>query len=408
MSQKLEFEQKDDPESPSLSRWRNIHSLNRIDKIENHTDIPATIKENETDTKSIVQYGSSAVYSKLPQEQARDRKSLEVNKIVSSYEDQRDVVAATAPASKTQPLGGIVRSGSVTEKLKLFGGGMAKPAPKEPPRRSKEVPKLDPKAEVGGVIAEERGGDVAKTKSSESPKPETTPGESSLKKKKEKRKSASPIEKISEEPAIETEVKDKVAPLPKIHPGLARRHSQERLRLDGLRPPSEDYDQQSKTTIQSGQHSPPISRMLLQRGKSVESGTMEEKVPSSPSPILRKKSLSSSVYSPLMISSDAKTVQQEKEKSPPKLRPVSSPSPQLTAESLALYMNSANLPHLNHLKERYAKEQNEKAEKMVDALLKEARLGDADVPSEFKGMELREKNQLYIWKQRVQKICVYA
>ncbi len=364
----------------------------------------APTKEHRLSSGGIVQFGSSAVYHKLPLDHG-DKKPTEVHRLVSRLEGDKEqpkeedeghgkVVASlrkvTTPPSS---LSGIVRSGSVSEKLKMFGGGTQSPQKPDKPAAKKG----DRAIRRSSLESRDTGVDQSDY---DSPHPSS------------KEKQGSSFDAITEEDAgsgqpIKEEIVDKVSPLPRIHPGLARRQSQERLRLDGL-PPPDSSERKSKTprsprgSPKAIRSSPPLARFLQQEmsgGGMAGGGGGGGRVHGSPSPNLRKKAIS--VYSPLVVSSNTEQPPGAKDASPSKDRPISAPSPQQGTKASALYMNSANLPHLNHLQERHRREMEERAEHAVGALLQEARSTGSKVPVEFQGAWLKERGKAYAWKQRV-------
>lgn len=256
----------------------------------------------------------------------------------------------------------------------MFGGGVAKPAEKSERRSSSREP-----SHVGEDQPD-----------SHPPRPSSTQTPSA--------------------PALlgaVEDVSDRLPPLPRINPGLARRQSQERLRLDGLDPaelrairsPPASPKRSPKSSPNGTRRSPPLDRVLQEEMGGGPGGVSLGVWPrGSPSPKMRK---TASVYSPLVVSSDAKHPPGAKDASPAKDRPVSAPSPQQNTEASSLYMNSANLPHLNHLWERHQREEAEKAGLVITALLKEPRITGPRVPIEFQGQWLTERGKAYAWKQRV-------
>ena len=364
-----------------LARWKNMHSLNRIDQIESRPSV------------------SPATTLQPPREETEPR----VSGMVGRFEDRKNSGELSPPRPQQavpQPppeiraakasVAGLMNRGNVNDMLKMFGGGVkVKPARPAPKPSATIVHIQEEREEYDFSMSEAPKGSkkidaVATTDHREAAKLET--------------KLAGFIESTSKREPGMVESMDTVAPLPKIHRGLARRQSQERLRLDGLT--SSSSSEVSRGTDDAsgappGRYSPPgrNSPPMVSRGLGQEGN---EKFPS---PSARKKS-GSSVYSPLIVSTDAQTAGAEKkgseEKQAAEVRPTSQ-----TSKDLALFMNSASLPHLNHLKERHEKEEREKAEKVVEALLREPRWQRQRIPIEFSGADFNERNKVHIWKQKV-------
>ena len=379
------------PKSP-LAKWRNIHSLNKIDGLvdcdsESVSSDDTFIIHADREAQTVEEYGSRAVYSKMPDKQReQEGKSSEVAKLVGRIETQKKSTAGADSQEKAPAFAGVVRSGSVSEKLKMFGGGSAK-------SEAKEKAVMEPRKQQAKALKEKQralgekmraAGLVEETDTSPVPqpvlglmKPESVPAAGS------RPKSTSAFEPIREETGSSSEKEeedDRVAPLPKIHPGLGRRHSQELLKLDGLTPAQEARAQQSKPAAKK-------TTSLKQPISCTKQASSEEKAPVSP--VMRKKKSASAIYSPLMISSEASRRED---------RPKSSPQ---NAKSLTLYMNSANLPHLNYLRERYVKDETEHAEEVAGGLLKSVWDKGSKVPVEFRGLEVGARERMYIWRQKV-------
>ena len=373
------------PKSP-LTKWRNLRSLDKIDRMgdrdaESVSSDDTFIVHEDQEKPGIQEYGSKAVYNKIPDRQSGpERKSSEVAKLVGHIETKRKSAPTPDPPEKAPTFAGIVRSGSVSEKLKMFGGGggAAKPEPK------KERGVMDSQKQQARALKEKQralgekmraAGLVEETDAKPISQPVLGP------------KNAPAFEAIREETGSSSEKgegEDRVAPLPRIHAGQGRRHSQERLKLDGLTPPPESGGQQVSSkpvTRKSASVKQPLSIIQNKEPSDVEKARL--------SPIMRKKKSASAVYSPLMISSEAGRKDS---------RPVSSPQ---NAKSHTLYMNSANLPHLNYLQERHVKDETERAEEVAERLLRSVWDKGSKVPLEFKGLEVKAKEKIYVWRQKV-------
>ena len=129
---------------PSMKKWDNMQSLERIGKSgEEMRELKSVMEEDEQQcdeeqqqtkdkelpdelskqkSTNIQEFGSSAMYYK--QAERGERKQMEVLKRVSLYEEEEGVVPHTSPVKTVTQVGlGVVKSGSVSEKLKMFGGG---------------------------------------------------------------------------------------------------------------------------------------------------------------------------------------------------------------------------------------------------------------------------------------------
>ena len=443
----------DDLEEGSLSSESTLKADDEEDKEDKATVVPKpeadpvdlrsvsgaaifAIPEDEEDTgDAILQLDSAAVYNKMPHEQERPkRSSTEVLKMVSQMEERKqDKQLTTEVMRQSEPQ---VRSGSVSEKLKLFGGGMRPVKPEQhPPSPSSGSSELHQQKNVHSTEEKSKSRENELKVMMESSDISSLPLEqtdsvhdsrmmTAAANKREvvrdrlRRPVSSPaFQAITEETTGEGsgELEDKVTPLPKIHPGLSRRHSEERFRLDGLKPLTEESKPlksslEKPTSPKGGKYSPPSLRMRLLEGggkanidaRGIPNFETREKGSTSPG---RDKRRSVSVYSPLVVSSTANSSKGEQQGK--RERSVSNPSPpQRSSESLALYMNSADLPHLNHLQERHQKEERERAEERVESLLGGPRLSGDDVPLEFRGLQLEGgKRRVYVWKQ---KVCVWG
>ena len=393
---KLETEDEDvalDNEPPSqdggLTRWSNRQSLDII----NHAPAPS---EDVVSAKEDNHYASpSEVYQKLQKFdlQKKERGYTDVLKMVDRFQGNR--------RSQNEPLDEPEESdksgsGGISDRLKMFGGRasfITPPAPKTP--ASTFAQKMEPDMHGSKVRSRSESSSPATSR-------EASPGRSrNLTRRSSSCLSVTAFETIAEEDtsgaesdASKTEDIDKFTPLPKIHPGLHRRLSEERLRLDGLNEDSLSASKSDTALIPGPARLSP--RVEQRQGSKQYSGN---KTPSPPEMRLRRHS-GSAVYSPLMKSSSP--VARKKEDKPKIGRPLSMPaSPPRGSEALSLFMNSANLPHLNHLKERHERDQTKLAEERVSLLLSKPRYMGEAVPFEFQGLDFKEKDNLYIWKQKV-------
>ena len=292
----------------------------------------------------------------------------------------------------------MVKSGSVSEKLKMFGGGR----------------------KITRTVSD---GTTGKKKTG------TAPSE-----------------------GREEIIEDEVAPLPTIDKKLTRRSSEEKLRLDGLpslSPPQQRSAAASRPQAGAGQRkstSPPTSRLVsrtpqLGQLKEVDDTTEKETVGGvghSNIPAQLRRRSSGGVYSPLMISavaSEGRRKSDNLEKKPPQNGHLSQPMPQqptpsasedsdekrrslrdervrrqlfaLSAEGKvgsreSAYMGWATAPpQLGQLKQRWEKEAGEKVKRRVGGLLCSPQLTGSWVPLEFRGLLPRLPGRLSAWRQKV-------
>lgn len=327
---------------------------------------------------------------------------------------------------------GVKAATSVTEKLKMFGDRVEKPQPSV----NKEVKKtkvpsfLESESPADG--GQEKEGGAESTETDSPGKRDADPQRASRIRSRTSLSSGSAFETIEEEREdIESkkESDDEVAPLPRIHPSLSRKHSQEKLRLDGLA--TEDGDKSAPNSPKLGslrssppvamttKSSPPLSRSTVQQHSppsprthqrltavttSDDSSSMEGLPPSPSSPTTsdNRRLSSSAVYSPLMVSTNASPKADRPSGDARKSnRPVSVPTPPPQgSEALALFMNSANLPHLSHVRERHEREEKGRAEEVVAGFLEPPLCCEEDVPVVFRGLELERANAVFVWKQK--------
>ena len=279
-----------------------------------------------------------------------------------------------SPEPKQEERKPAVQSGKLSDRLKMFGGGasftkgqaLKKPEKKEEEEEAvlakeeaKEVPKpkgpgaSDPKAtsvEPTEDSSEVDGG----TTSSAPPQPKHSP-----KRHSSSYISVSAFETIEEEGSTGVESVenfDKVAPLPKIEPSLSRRQSAELLRLDGIVKP--DIPAVTLTGVAAAGD--------------------------------RKASTGSPSHSPLLSARRAA-----------RLTSVPATMSSQGSEAMALYMNSANLPHLNNMMDSHKKEEQARVAKVVKGLQALPRWSGANVQLKFIGLKTDDRPKLQIWKQHV-------
>ena len=296
-----------------LSRWSNTHILDNIDSMG---------KKKAVNNDTIEQ---------------KKNVGSDVLKLMNRFQDNRK---SQAKDEATKAANQIVAS-SVSDRLKMFGGGVSfrSENPAEPPS--------------GGRGRSESPGDSPCASRDASPGHSKTRRSSSA-------QSVTAFETIAEESPSGGEGEDKVTPLPSIQSTPSRRHSEEKLRLDGLK--LED---------------------LVSSNKNESNGN---KSPSPPS--LGQRRHSGGVVSPLLISSSPKTNR-------------ASMLSYSGSEAMAVYMNSARLPHLDHLRERNDREVGITVDTRVGLLLAQPRMTGDKVPVEFRSVDFGDKGKLHVWKQKV-------
>jgi len=306
-------------DSEPLSRWSNRASLDKIDQLAASLQLA-----KKTPTKDV--------------KKIDDPKSgSDVMSMISKFQVGRS--SKTGAPSST---GGVKPTGSVSDRLKMFGGGASYIKP--PPSTHVSLADLPADSPDGSR--------------------ETSPVRvKSLTRRSSSCLSVTAFETIAEESgssedAAPQEVEDdEVAPLPSIPPSHSRRQSEEKLRLDGLKLPQEVSKSESSV-------------------KSTESP-----------PVIKRKGSGSNVLSPLMMSSSPKNKPRE--------------SSLNSKEALEMYMNSACLPHIDHIREKAAREVSIQTDQRVGLLLSAPRITEDKVPFEFRSLGYTEKNKLFVWKQKV-------
>lgn len=416
-----------------LVRWNKQQTLHEAD--EASTAKQETLKssverqeKSELEKRNILPTKTSAVYYKYQDfsQLKKERGYTDVLKMVSQMQSSKSEEANSAASDRSAPRGPS-KLGNVSAKLKMFGGGASFV---KPPPLKKDEPTLSTEdkstAEELSMAEKPSLSHTEESKPPESPThkspPSGTPSDNSpphastqtevssvIQPRHRYRSTGSLIsittfETIKEEDETtdtepddleRVESIDLITPLPKIPPSLSRRHSEELLRLDGIQQSSKEESSTASSQQPGGKESPTRSRAVELR---------EKETRRSPSPTKRRHSGGSSVYSPLMQSSDATSVQKrETSDQSDKPRPLSvPPSPPKGSEAMSLYMNSANLPHLNHVKVKHEKSELSAAEDLADALLSKPKFSADQVPLEFKHLKLAEgRPKIYAWKQKV-------
>jgi hypothetical protein len=295
--------------------------------------------------------------------------------------------SVAAPGPKQEEEKPMTQSGKLSDRLKMFGGGAnftrglpTRIAEKKPEEiAGKEELKEAPKPEPSGPRTAEQNEDSPdsgttitplKPSDSSSIPPQQRTSISSPRKRSSSYVSMSAFETIEEEGSsgVESvESLDKVTPLPKIEPSSSRRQSAELLRLDGIvktDTPSVSLATARKASSGSPSHSPLLSaRKAAQSVKGTSADT-------SPAPVRAK------------FTSTPSTTSQG-------------------SEAMAMYMNSAYLPHLNSLQEKYEEEERKRVAKVMRGLLSLPRWTGASVQLKFMGLKTDDRPKLQIWKQHV-------
>ena len=127
---------------PPLKKWDDLHSLERIgESSDGGTQLNSVLEEDEDEkqrqrdkedlhdrkstSKNIEEFGSSAVYYKEAAARERSGPEMEVLKRISQIEEGGGMVGGVRGERVRGGRVGleVVKSGSVNEKLKVFGGG---------------------------------------------------------------------------------------------------------------------------------------------------------------------------------------------------------------------------------------------------------------------------------------------
>ena len=411
-----------------LRRWEKRHSLNRLDQLPpvGQKRVSAELKlepssESEeeevfveesisTESLHIRHLDSKAVYLKM-QDFERQRQERGYTQVLKMRDHLQKPADANGSIKEQRPTSGV-QEGNVTAKLKLFGGGTDYTIP---PNRQTQTPiqKLETKLRPGSPIKMSSFMDEFTLSSpGSSPESNTTlatailrealkavvddrspaaaAGHGKLKRKSalSSRASVTAFETIKEaeedegddansDIATDLEIDegtDRLVPLPKLHPNLARRQSEERLRLDGLLPIEHSEDRSSKKGLPYKDTDSQLnSRSSEGLGASDLAGAQQQLT----SHQINQKESGESV---------AMREQRERSRS----RPVSAP-PFHTKDSKAMSL-AANMPLPEGKREA---EELLKAESTVTALLSPPQYTNTQFPTEFKG------GGLNIWKQEV-------
>ena len=306
-----------------------------------------TLLSRWTNRHSLDAMGKKKAVNNDTTEQKKDVGS-DVLKLMNRFQDNRK---SQAKDEATKAANQIVAS-KVSDRLKMFGGGVSfrSESPAEPPS--------------GGRGRSESPGESPCASRDASPGHSKTRRSSSA-------LSVTAFETIAEESPSGGEGEDKVTPLPSIQHTPSRRNSEEKLRLDGLK--LEDLVSSSKSEANGNKTpSPPSLGQRRHSGGVVSS----------------QRRHSGGVVSPLLISSSPKPNRASV--------PVYNGS-----EAMAIFMNSAGLPHLDHLRERNEREMSITMDTRVGLLLATPRMTGVKVPVEFRSVNFGDKGKLHVWKQKV-------
>ena len=403
-------------ELPPLKKWGDIQNLKQADElVEGDAELEIVLEEEEEEEErgpeeggrklSVVQEenededetehlthtvesGASPNSRKQPESREGEGSETEVLKRVTRMERERGSANGKGGVMVGEDVRGKgldrVKIGSVSEKLKMFGGG-------------RKVTVSDSSAKI--------------TTSSETVRVATNGG------------------------GDET-VEDGIAPLPSIDKRTLWRNSEEKLRMDGLPSLSPPQQRANKTpSASSPPASPPLGR--LQEVDETETTDGVGRVSPTPSPAQLRRKSSTGVFSPLMISTDASSNRSKSEnlekiiETEPHLSQLVTPTSKTLEASIrdekrwslrddrarrqlfalsaegkvgsreSAYMGWASPPQLAQMKQRWEKEAGESVKKRVARLLRTPRLTGPQVPLEFRGLQPHEPGRLTVWRQKV-------
>ena len=398
------------PELPLLKKWGDIQNLEQSEEIaEGEMDPSKSVPEEEeerepgesgrklsvvpeenedeaeTPLKSLPHNVAHTEGVRTKQPEKEEEPETEVLKRVTKME--------VSAAGKGAGVGGggrgkgleKVKVGSVSEKLKMFGGG-------------RKVTRSVSDSATKNTITSKTGRATTNGKSAES------------------------------------EIfKDEISPLPNIDKQGIRRNSEEKLRMDGLPSLSPPLQRASKTP--SPPASPPLGRLQEEEEEEEESNDGTARVTPTPSSAQLRRKSSTGVFSPLMISTDASSNRSKSENLEKKVETLSQLVTPPTSKTLEMairdekrwslrderarrqlyalsaegkvgsresaYMGWASSPQLAQMKQRWEKEAGESAKKRVAGLLRTPQLTGPQVPLEFRGLQPREPGRLSLWRQKV-------
>ena len=339
----------------------------------------------EVDAEKLSTSASSA-NSKLKEETSKEAKKEEPRPLsgkIDIFDKNTDMLKMArglqrlppkaSPEPKQEECKPAVQSGKLSDRLKMFGGGASFTKGPKPEKKKEEEESVVAKEEAKEALKGSGGSDPEPTEDSSEVDGGTTSSAQPQPKHSPKRHSSSyasvsAFETIEEEgpSGVESvENMDKVAPLPKIEPSLSRRQSAELLRLDGIVKP--DIPAVTLTGVAAAGD--------------------------------RKASTGSPSHSPLLSARRAA-----------RLTSVPATMSSQGSEAMALYMNSANLPHLNNMMDSHKKEEQAGVAKVVKGLQALPRWTGANVQLKFIGLKTDDRPKLQIWKQHVSfyELCVLS
>ena len=324
------------------------------------------------------------------------RESSDVMNLASRFQTP---IAEAPKVSKMAVKKISVKKGSVGDRLKMFGGGVNLTTPpaasKEEKRKEEEKKEEEEKKKTEEEEKRKKKEEEEKRKEEEEEKKrkrsrdessqlealqQKRPTSSSSPHKRSSTFSTISFETIEEEASNtslnaeeSTESLDKVVPLQPNVPGpsLSRRQSQELQRIDGIQHQS---DAEEPLKVDSAQ---------------------KMSTPGTNSPLLSSTKKGTSLY------------HRTSGKNLKEVRSVSSPESSLSSkgsEALALFMNSANLPHLNSLLAEDKEREKKRATKVTNTLLSMPRWTGASVQIKFHGLKTDDRSKIQIWKQHVSKV----
>ena len=317
----------------------------------------------------------------------------------------------TTVATKKPEMKIVVQGAKLSDRMKMFGGGAAKTphTAKSEEKKGKDMAgktasyPMPTRAKKQNVTKPDGGSDSTDGGASTppgTPTPPDTPGTStppstptppttppritSQKKRSSSYAGISAFETIEEEGSSgveeSTESLDKVAPLPKLGPSLSRRHSAELLRMDGIVKP----DIEAQASKASAAH------------KAVEAESKASRSPASQSPLLASKKAAS-----LHGAKDSKS--DRRRDGSVATRSISVPAQASTqgSEAMALFMNSANLSHLNSLQDEHREKEKKRVAKAMGGLLSMPQWTGRNVQLKVMGLKTDDRPKIQIWKQHV-------
>ena len=424
----------------ALSRWDKRHSLNRIDQLppreqqlisaeqtlednsenEEEDTVEATVSLISVESLHLKHLDSKAIYRKVQdfEHQWQERGYTQVLKMRDRLQEPYDDQATDGKGKRQRPSSGV-QEGNVSTKLMMFGGGadyiespwkqtqaqerpktklnLGSPAKTSPAKEESSSSSPTPSSENDAAAALREAlkdvvdGPIDRSPSSVSPSHGKVKRRSSLSSRaslttfetikeaeedKEEAEDANVDLDHSATELVADESTDKIVPLPKLHPNLSRRLSEERLRLDGLLPgeQSGNCSSRKETPLRESQ-SQSGSRSTKARSV-LDSGEARQQLHVSFHHIEQKESPGSSALHEKMGKSRS--------------RPVSAPPFHLKdSKTAAITADMVGLSGESEAKEIL------KAESKVAALLSAPQCTSSNFPPQL------TRGSLQIWKQEV-------